>query len=75
MNFLKGERSFFEKLRTKSKGSSSIKPISTLAFLRMEVLCPQEMVAVKNPAISMSSFLVNRWGIEIGSENIKPGLL
>jgi hypothetical protein len=41
----------------------------------MVVLLPQEKMAAKNPAISMSCFLVNEWGMQIGSDAINKGWL
>jgi hypothetical protein len=41
----------------------------------IDLLFPQAIVAAKKPAISISSFLVNRCGIHIGSFSINDLLL
>ena len=71
-NFL---RSVAEWWRMKSNGASSILSINCRAFRRMTGLCPQAIKAVRKPLISMSSFLVNDRGIDIGSFSMNPGIL
>ena len=60
---------------TKSYGELSSSSIMKLAFFRMLLRFPQDMMAVRNPAISMSSFSEKLWGIDTGSEAIKSGVL
>src|SRR5450631_1426068 len=59
----------------KSKGASSILFNSSLDLRMMVVRFPQEKMAVKNPAISISCFLSKRCGTETGSAAIKESWL
>ena len=61
--------------RIKSKGASSNKFISSLDLRIIVVRLPHEKIAANNPAISISCFLLNRCGTEMGSAGIKDGLL
>ena len=45
------------------------------ALLSIATLFPHAIVAARNPAISISSFAVNRWGILTGSRPMNEGLL
>ena len=69
---LKSDSSAFT---TKSYGERSSKSIKRFAFLIMLLRCPHDIVADRNPAISISSFRENLCGIEIGSESIKSDRL
>ena len=52
-----------------------MKAISLLHELMMPVRVPQASIAAKKPAISISCFCENRWGMEMGSSFIKEGWL
>src|ERR1700759_1956555 len=56
-------------------GESSISCMSSRDFRMMVVRLPQEKMAAKKPAISMSCFLLNRCGMLMGSLAIKDGRL
>ncbi len=49
--------------------------MSSLDFRMIVVRLPQEKTAAKNPAISISCFILKRWGTEMGSVAIKEGWL
>lgn len=53
----------------------SIRLISSFDFLMIVLRLPQEKIAAKNPAISISCFFLKRCGMEIGSSLMKDGRL
>lgn len=72
ISLFKSSESWF---RQNSYGALSILCINSFDFCMMVVRFPHEKIAEKNPAISISCFLLNKCGILMGSFEIKEGRL